>query len=112
MNALSAAGTPGTSLNGRQYVVGVVWYSAEEWSRVKAIATDPQNFEDSYDQWRAIVEAGIHKIPRYGEIRRVSVEADALAAWCRERGREVDSQSRVEYVTWLVRRAKELAAAS
>ena len=40
-------------------VIGVTWYTEETWAQVKATATDPECFEDSFEKWKAVaVEIG------------------------------------------------------
>jgi len=35
-------------------VIGVTWYNAETWAEVKATATDPECFEQSFEKWKAV----------------------------------------------------------
>lgn len=79
----------------------VVWYAEEEeWAKVKAASTDPLSFEDSYDQWRAMVESSLSKYAQVGiQFNKVLVQAEALAAWCRLHDKPCNSSARAEYVT-------------
>jgi hypothetical protein len=94
-------------------ITGVVWYTPKEWARVKAIAADPENFEDSYEAWAVKVAEGMGNISRkFGEVRPMNVTAEELLDWCRAHGRKVDSQSRVEYMMTLVKLQQEAVHAA
>lgn len=43
----------------RTTVMGVVWYTEEDWGLVKAAATDPERFEQTYAEWVAMVTKAI-----------------------------------------------------
>lgn len=51
----------------RQMVIGVTWCSTEEsWAKVKASATDPEAFEATFDQWKAMAVAARRNFQRSG----------------------------------------------
>jgi|GEM_PF-3314195 len=33
------------------YNTALVWYTKEEWEKMKKICEDPEVFEDSYEEW-------------------------------------------------------------
>ena len=37
-------------------IIGVVWYTASEWAKTKASATDPDKFEENYEEWLHVAE--------------------------------------------------------
>ena len=39
--------------------VGVTWYAPEEWTRVKAAATDPELFENTFAEWEAMANEAL-----------------------------------------------------
>ena len=93
----------------RRLITGVVWYTPVEWARVKAISADASSFEDTYEDWVAVVADGIARIPSQheGEMRPVNLTADGLLEWSRQTGRVLDSQARVEYMMLLLRQQQD-----
>ena len=39
--------------------VGVCWYTEENWTKVKAAASDPDRFEDTYEEWTEMGEKAL-----------------------------------------------------
>lgn len=81
-------------------IIGVTWYTAETWARVKAAATDPECFEDSFEKWKAMATAARREFQRSG-VRAVEclIEPEELLAWCAANGQENNSASRGEFVS-------------
>lgn len=81
-------------------VVGVTWYTEETWARVKATAVDPECFEDSFAQWKAMAVAARRNFQRSGVLAlECLIEPDEFAAWCAQHQQENNSTSRGEYVS-------------
>jgi len=81
-------------------VMGVVWYSAPEWARVKAAAADPERFEATYEEWTATAGASLAELRRAGAVpKKVDVGASALLAWCLAHDRPNDAAARAQYVS-------------
>ncbi len=84
----------------RQMVIGVTWYTPETWARVKATATDPECFEDSFDTWKAMAVAARRNFQRSGVMAlECLIDPDEFAAWCAANQQENNSTSRGEYVS-------------
>ncbi|MBI5008017.1 MAG: hypothetical protein HZB95_12940 [Nitrosomonadales bacterium] len=81
-------------------IIGVTWYTAETWAQVKASATDPECFEDSFEKWEAVAIAARREFQRSGvralEYRIIPQE---FSAWCALHGQENNSTSRAEFVS-------------
>lgn len=81
-------------------VVGVTWYTPETWAKVKATATDPECFEDSFDQWKAVAVAARRNFQRSGVMSlECPIDPEEFAAWCVAHGQENNSTARGEYVS-------------
>lgn len=81
-------------------VVGVVWYTQEEWARVKAAAVDPERFEDSFQEWTQVANAALKNLLAVGIVGTpFMVQADELLAWCLARGKPNNAAARAEFVT-------------
>ena len=50
-------------------VIGLTWYTEDSWAEVKASATDPESFEASFAQWKAVAVAA-----RRDEIIAVAIQ--------------------------------------
>jgi len=47
-------------------IIGVTWYTEETWSQVKASATDPECFEESFPKWKAMAILARREFQRSG----------------------------------------------
>jgi len=84
----------------QQLVIGVTWYTAETWAQVKATATDPACFEDSFDKWKAMAVAARRNFQRSGVMAlECQIEPATFAAWCAANQQENNAASRGEYVS-------------
>jgi hypothetical protein len=84
----------------QQLVIGVTWYTAETWARVKATATDPECFEDSFEQWKAVAVKARRNFQRSGVMAlECQIDPDAFAAWCAAHQQENNSTARGEFVS-------------
>ena len=84
-------------------VVGVGWYAPEDWARVRATATDPESFEDSFVEWEACATGGLAVIRKgYPNATKVMVCANHFLAWCLFEKKVNNSSSRSEYVAHLL----------
>ena len=89
-------------------VTGVAWYRREDWSRLREIASDRTNLDDSYEAWLAGAQKTLLDLAIAGvAARRVSVDVEALVRWCRAEGRPVDSAARAAFVADRLRRADQ-----
>ena len=81
-------------------VVGVTWYTEENWERVKATATDPERFEATYAEWNSMAVEALADIKRAGvNAVKFFVIHDELLSWCRLHSKPNDAASRAEFVS-------------
>jgi hypothetical protein len=81
-----------------QPVVAIVWYRPEQWQRVRDIATDSDEFENSYVEWLQLAEAKAKELKGRGlRVEKVDVYSEKLILWCNERGLENDGKARSLY---------------
>ncbi|HEU4678406.1 MAG TPA: hypothetical protein VFS35_02720 [Terrimicrobiaceae bacterium] len=86
---------------GEELMLGVAWYTEEQWARVKARAVDSELFEATYAEWVRMAEDALADIRReVGNPTKIYVEADELAAWCLVHGKRNDSSSRAEFASY------------
>ena len=80
--------------------IGLAWYSREAWKRLSAIADDRQQLDDTFEEWERGALEAIRDLASVGrQVRRVPIDVEAYATWCRQRGCRLDAASRAEYVT-------------
>lgn len=86
-------------------IIGVAWYSRQDWVRLRAVASDRTKLDDSYEEWLAGAEKALRGLAKAGaDPRRVNVDVEALVEWCQAEGRPVDSAARATYVANQLRR--------
>ena len=63
--------------------VAVGWYDLENWTKVKAEASDPDRFENSYQDWTDLAENVLKDLIAAGIIAdRFYIDSKDLLAWC------------------------------
>ncbi|HEY9226114.1 MAG TPA: hypothetical protein VIP11_05675 [Gemmatimonadaceae bacterium] len=77
-------------------VVWFPWFTEEEWAKLRAVAPDADQFQPTFEEWRAVVEKTITDADGV-QLRRVPISVAALLAWCDARGRRPDFTARTEY---------------
>lgn len=85
---------------GQAMVIGVTWYNEATWAEVKATATDPQCFEQTFEKWKAVAVKARREFQRSG-VRAIEchIVPQELFAWCALHGQENNSTSRAEFVS-------------
>jgi hypothetical protein len=85
-------------------LVGVAWYDPAEWSKLKQVASDAENLDDTYEAWQRNLERTERELSAKGlVVRRVLINVDALVEWCRAHNRAVNGAARAEYTSQIVR---------
>ena len=80
--------------------VSVGWYTAEEWAKVKATATDPERFESSFLECEVMAEESMDGIRAAGlDPQKRFIIASELLAWCLVHWKENSASSRAEFVS-------------
>lgn len=81
-------------------VIGLTWYTEETWAKVKATATDPECFEDTFAKWKAMAVAASREFQRSGVMAlECQIDPEEFFAWCAQEGQENNSTSRGEFVS-------------
>ena len=83
--------------------LGLCWYQPEQWERLKEIANDRADLEPTYEEWRKNASRAISDFQASGQpIKKVKINLEELLFWCNEKGKVVNSESRAEYVTFII----------
>lgn len=81
-------------------VIGIGWYTEEQWQALTTVVPDRGELDDSYAQWLAQANQGLQELRAQGfTVVRMQVDVEALVQWCRERGLAADGQTRAAYVS-------------
>ncbi len=85
-------------------VLGVAWFSAEQWAKLGEIAADADELQ-SYEEWKTNATSALETLVGMGRmVLKVDVEVDALVEWCQSKGRPVNAEARSEYVAFKLRK--------
>ena len=81
-------------------IIGVTWYTENTWAQVKATATDPECFEQSFIKWKAMAVKARREFQRSG-VRAIEchIVPQEFFAWCVQHSQENNSTSRAEFVS-------------
>lgn len=79
--------------------VGVVWYTEEEWGKMKNLCADKDHFEETYEEWAAMATRALADMKKAGLMgKKVFVGADEFKNWCAAYSLPLTASSRSEYV--------------
>lgn len=81
-------------------IIGVTWYTEETWAQVKATATDPECFEDSFPEWKAMAVTAKREILRSGvQAIECQIDPQEYFAWCAKNNQDNNATGRAEFVS-------------
>ena len=81
-------------------VVGYAWYRREQWALLRAAAADPDDLEETYDDWLPFAEESFRQRKAEGmDIRKVGIDVEELIRWCEDRNVPLDGAARAEFTT-------------
>lgn len=84
--------------------VGIAWFSSAEWQKLKAIADDRADLDDSYNDWVKAAEKILQDLASKGiAARKVETTIEELHRWCKAEKRKLDGAARSEYAAWWLR---------
>ena len=80
-------------------VLGIAWYTREQYERLLKLASDRDNLEDTYEEWQATAEKMMVELSKPGVLpRKVHIDVDELASWRKSHNRQVDGAARTVFV--------------
>jgi hypothetical protein len=90
--------------------VAIGWYDAVQWARLKQVAIDANDLDDSYEAWKRNAENVERKLRREGtQTQRVQIDVEALVSWCQFQERPVNGKSRSQYAAHLAARRDSMS---
>jgi hypothetical protein len=88
-------------------LVGMTWYNEEAWAEVKATATDPERFEASFPEWKAMAVETRRDLQRSGVLAvECLIVPQEFFDWCVLYGNENDAVARAEFVSEILNAAR------
>ena len=85
--------------------VGIVWYTEEEWQKMKNISSDREIFENSFIEWEQMANESLVGMKANGLVAtKVFINTDEFILWCKIHSMELDSSSRSKYITEVMAR--------
>lgn len=86
-------------------LVGLGWYSRGQWEALTQVVPNRSDLDDTYEEWEAQATEALQMLSAQG-IRAVKVEVDVdeLVEWCKNTGRQPNSEARADFVNSLLRK--------
>ncbi len=84
--------------------MGVTWYRAEQWDRLRDISADKETFATTYEAFLSDAEKKIQQLKAQG-LRPIKVEVDVeeLLTWCITQGLAVTPETRTQFMMNILR---------
>ena len=81
-------------------IVGLTWYNEDSWAQVKAVATDPERFEESFLEWEKMAVAARREFQRSGaRALAFHIIPQEFFDWCSLNSKDNNAESRAEFVS-------------
>ncbi|HYZ87514.1 MAG TPA: hypothetical protein VE621_24070 [Bryobacteraceae bacterium] len=81
-------------------VVGIAWYEAEDYDRLKAMFTDGWKLPDTFADWQEMAHSVCETLTAEGhQVVKARIDPETFPQWCRDRGMEMDAEARTLYGT-------------
>ena len=81
-------------------LAGLTWYTAETWAQVKATATDPECFENSFPEWEVMAVSARRELQRSGVTAiEFHIVPQDFFDWCELHDKSNIAASRAEFVS-------------
>lgn len=95
-------------MNSDEINIAMCWYKEEQWERLKEIVADPDNIEDTYQQWRKDAEKALSELKTNGvNVKKVLVDTEEMLLWANDQGYKLNGEARSEYAAFLLKRREE-----
>ncbi|MEH3148001.1 MAG: hypothetical protein PGN34_22285 [Methylobacterium frigidaeris] len=92
--------------------VGIAWYRAGDYARLREAMEDSDRLPASFEAWRASAEQVEREVSRSGvAVIRVTIEPDAFLDWCRNSGATPNGSARARYANEIAARSDDAGAA-
>ena len=84
-------------------VVGIPWYSPEDWYKMKALAEDKERFHFNYEQWLANTDKSVVILTNRNKLfERINIDPIYYSYWCDKKSLGKNRESRTAYTQHLL----------
>jgi hypothetical protein len=78
--------------------VAIAWFRRDQWELLRAVSTDGDKLEPTFDEWQAFATQHVGDLEARGiSVRKIEIDVGSLTRWCESEGRSVDGDARAEY---------------
>jgi len=78
-------------------IQAMVWYKEEDWDTLMELFPDSHRLPPSYEDWKGRADEMKIKAEESGDVViKVFIDPETFPAWCKEQGKEMNSESRAE----------------
>ncbi len=79
-------------------IVGVAWYTPEQWDLLKALAVDAEAMDDTHKDWLKNATGHVRWLKEQGfQVVEVPIDINEWVIWCQENGKALDGAARSEF---------------
>lgn len=94
-----------SSTGEQKTVIGLPWYSEEEWLATREYCSDHDSFFDSYDQWKREAERAVVVISNMGyEVKLLPIYLETFKGWCNFHRIQPNKHARKRFTNYLLKR--------
>ena len=87
----------------------MVWYNEEDWQTYKSLFIDGHLLPKHYHEWRDRAEKMMKDVEASGDlVAKVTIDTVLFPAWCKEKGRKMDADSRTTFAIEAVQKQQFL----
>lgn len=79
--------------------IAFAWYDREQWELLRELSVDPEELNDSFDQWElTAIQAESEMLAKGFNVKRFPVIAKELVAWCQAKAHPLNRAARSKFV--------------
>ncbi len=90
-------------------LVGLGWYSRQQWEALTRVVPDRSELDDTYEEWEAQATETLQMLAAQGvQAAKIDVDVEALVEWCQSEWRQPDREARADFVSHLFREGSQV----
>lgn len=79
-------------------IIGMSWYKAENFDRLRAMFEDGEKLHRTYKEWLVAAETGRRSFEAKGiRVFCVDIDPDEFPKWCKANGLKLNAEARNKY---------------
>jgi hypothetical protein len=85
--------------------IGIPWFTRDDYEAFRRLMPTQRRWHATFDEWEEAANKLVEQQERSGvRVFKAKVQSDAFAQWCRDTGRNIDSQALLDYGNDFARR--------